>query len=324
MVYTIRFPFKLSPDRSLSGLEQPVTKASGGLTYSLVKNNDWYAIKVSSVEKVTDAQSCVHRLWTGLVWALVQRGIPFTASTEIKEPQYADDPAKAAMNLGYRDGRLVHGLVEGSGPSIYPSDKKILASTMGDASLVVSTPAVTFLEIVVQGASYPKSDLLPEQERLKTALDLYAAYWYEASANGRFLTLVMALEAMTTPSRKHKIVLDLLEKWGNEVVTMKSTVTAGSDEEEALEAIKREITFRQDSSIRSRVRQLVLNTLYSSGESTAQYAAKRALSAYDVRSELIHKGSVDIDRMGQATVDAREVLEAVLKIQVSNIIAVAS
>jgi hypothetical protein len=312
MPYTVRFPFQLTRSSALGGLDSPISHSAQGLTFNLARQGEWLILTVSDFELESQAEEFVRRAWAGLAQVLLERSIAFEASTAIDKPVIAADPAQAAINLGLKDGQLVHGLVEGSISSVFETDLKIKAITMGAPSVQITTPASDFLAILVKGALEPNSHQLPVHERVRTAVDLYSAYWYEASPNARLLTLVMALEALTTPRKKDKLVLDLLDKWKGEVNELRKKVSPDSDEDHALEAIARELLFREESSIRSRVRELVLKTLAPQGETAAVADAKRALTAYDVRSVLIHEGATDPTVLAKASNYAREVLHKVL------------
>jgi hypothetical protein len=112
-------------------LEAPIIHTAGGLTFTLARQGDWLILTVTDFAFESEAEQFVRRLWTGLSRVLLERGIAFEASTAIDKPVMAADPVQAAINLGFTDGQLVHGLVEGSIPSMFQSDLKIKAITMG-------------------------------------------------------------------------------------------------------------------------------------------------------------------------------------------------
>jgi hypothetical protein len=320
MAYTVRFPFQLARSITLTGLEAPIIQTGGALSFTLTRQGEWFILKVTDFELETEAEEFVRRAWAGLARVLLQRGIAFSASIAIDKPVMAADPAQAAINLGFASGQLVHGLVEGSIPSIYQTELQIMAITMGAPSVSVGTQAADFLGAFVEGAMAAHSDRLAADERVRTAIDLYSAYWQETSSNGRFLTLVMALEALTIPTKKHQLVVGLLRKWRTEVEALRARAEPNLEEHDALEAISRELLFREESSIRSRVRELVFEAFAPAGTDAARDQAKRAVAAYDVRSALIHEGSIDAGVLAKATTDSREVLHKVLSAKVSAII----
>jgi len=47
----------------------------------------------------------------------------------------------------------------------------------------------------------------------ESAFELYGAYFIESSNNARFLTLIMALEALATGTPRPPLVLKLIDDW---------------------------------------------------------------------------------------------------------------
>jgi hypothetical protein len=99
--------------------------------------------------------------------------------------------------------------------------------------------------------------------KVQTALELYGAQLTEPSAKTRFLLFVMALEALTVPTPRHATALALLEKWRLEVKAEKQKYADTEEEHVAFDALERELLFRRDDSIRSRVRQLLVRVAAS-------------------------------------------------------------
>ncbi len=144
-------------------------------------------------------------------------------------------------------------------------------------------------------------------------MELYAAYFYEQSANAKFLTLIMVLETLTVSHPKHEVALELLTQWRSQVEERKRQLHPGSEEHEALEALERELLFRREASLRSQIRTLVRNTLTTAGNLNASRYAQHAVRAYDRRSTLVHEGTLPTGVLREAARDAREIVEAVLK-----------
>ena len=69
----------------------------------------------------------------------------------------------------------------------------------------------------------------------------------------------MALEVLTEPTKKHQVAQRLLDDLEGAVAKRLASFEDDSDEWQALDALKRELCFRRETSLRSRIRQLVLN-----------------------------------------------------------------
>ena len=315
--YTLRFPFQLKPGREFSGLEGSFQRETGGLQLRIHRKGSLHIFEVQGFNSEESAKECINRLWAGLIWATLNRGLAFTAVLEPQQVSYTDDPQKAAENLSKTFKIAIDGpvdaLIDGHLPAVYRSDKSVRVITLGTPTVTITSPFEEFIGLVIQGMELPNSQEIISDTRLRTALDLYVGYFSENSANARLLTLVMALEALTTPEPKPKLALDLLSKWQTEVQQLKGRLDQRSDDYAALEALERELIFRKESSIRNRIRVLVRETLNSAGSPAAEDFASRAAGIYDKRSTLIHEGQLPTKELQTAESDAKEIVEMVLK-----------
>ncbi len=169
------------------------------------------------------------------------------------------------------------------------------------------------LKFFREGIAFPESAKVIDDAKLRVALELYGAYFSELSANARFLTLVMALEALTSSTLRTELVLNLAAKWKKDVEELQKTVGPESDDADSLEALSRELLFRKEDSIRRQIRTLVFTTLQANGDGDAEETARKAVQVYDLRSMLVHEGKLESPVLGQAISDAKNVVEWVLR-----------
>lgn len=256
-------------------------------------------------------------LWSGLKWVLLNANLAPSAAVELSKVVYCEDPIAAAANLS-RSFKAniegpIDGLIDGSRPVVFPTDKKLRILTMGDTTITVGTPAVRVFQLLDEHSSFPAPEKPLGDSKLQVALELYSAYFSESSQNARFLTLVMALEALSSPIKRPESVLLLLKKWSGEVENAKSQLTGDDERLSALDSLSRELLFKQESSIRSQIRTLVFDALNSDGHADALETAKSAVKIYDHRSTLVHDGSLDLKVLSAATSDAKIIVERVLR-----------
>jgi hypothetical protein len=316
-LYTLRFPFQLAPGREINDLDQPVERKIGNLTFKLKHHEPYYVFEVQGFESEQAAKKYLDHLWAGLMWVLLHSGLAFNAIMEFDAVTYAEDPIKAAENLSKSLGVAIQGgvdgLVNGNWPSVYPSSKTIRTITAGGASITVGTNVEQVYSLLTEGLGTPNSANVILDAKLRIALDLYAAYFYERSANARLLTLVMALETLTPSHPKHQVALDLIDHWRLQVEQEKSVLQPDSVEYEALKALERELLFRKEASLRSQIRTLVHDILAAEGHHDAVQIARRAVKVYDNRSTLVHEGTLPENELRVAERDAKEIVEAVLR-----------
>jgi hypothetical protein len=123
----------------------------------------------------------------------------------------------------------------------------------------------------------------------------------------------MSLEVLTQPSPKHAIAQELLDKFEAEVNDEIARYSKDSDEWESLYSLRREIAFRRESSLRSRIRTLVLSSLSFLPPHDLSQKAKEAVWAYDQRSALVHDGSLPDEILAKAYELAKRTLVDVLR-----------
>lgn len=158
-----------------------------------------------------------------------------------------------------------------------------------------------------------ESALEGEREKLHVALGLYAAHFYERAATTRFLTLVMVLESLALANPRPKPIVDLLNRWKQEVDSLKAQLDQKSEEFAALEGIERELLFKRQNSIRSQIRQLVKDVLGADGNPDASELARQAVRVYDKRSSLVHEGKLSTNELTKAEKTIKEIVDLVLK-----------
>jgi hypothetical protein len=145
-------------------------------------------------------------------------------------------------------------------------------------------------------------------EKLRVALELYAAHFTERQVRVRFLLLVMAMETLAQATSKHPVAISLLERWHQELKAEMANHIPPSEEFKSLEALSRELSFRAEDSIRSQVRKLFrgLNDTHTPESDALE---RRALHVYDKRSTLVHDGYLPTDELSTLEREARELLE---------------
>ena len=150
----------------------------------------------------------------------------------------------------------------------------------------------------------------PHGEKLRVALELYAAHFTEQQARVRFLLLVIAMESLAQSSTKHQVAMDLLHRWQGELHTERQKHLPSSEQFRSLDALSRELSFRAEDSIRTQVRKLFANLPDISTASSIDLQ-HRALRIYDKRSTLVHDGHLPAEELAALEVQARDLLETV-------------
>jgi len=314
-MFTLRYPFSLPPGQEIAVTEESTNV--GDLNFSLKRQDRLYILTISGFNSEEEAKQYINNVWAGLMWLLLHHGLSPNAELEAQKVTYTEDPYQAARNIsknfGLQVGGPVDGLIDGARPAVYPSEKNIRTLTVGQAAVIISTPVSAVFSFLSEGVSYPRSGGVNKVPKLRLALELYSAYYTETSANARFLTLVMALEALSSGVARTPLVIGLLDKWKSELGEVVKTVDLSSDDAASLKAMGRELSFRKEDSIRMQIRNVVLTTLQASGDQDAGQTAKDAVKIYDLRSTLVHEGKLEQQVLSKATSDAKIIVERVLR-----------
>ncbi|MEK6909182.1 MAG: hypothetical protein AABX23_03980 [Nanoarchaeota archaeon] len=199
-------------------------------------------------------------------------------------------------------------MASGDSPCVYRTGTHIIFFNAPDGKLMAGRPFSRFKESLLEGLGHATPAALADQ-RLCTALALFCARLHEHSPNARFLALMMALEVLTEQARKAPIALDMLKRWDAELRQLLECANTEEDRE-ALLSLQREVVFRKEASIRSRVNALVAKAFQQprSGKDV-----QRAVEIYDLRGALLHDGRVDADTLTKASADAERLVAVLLK-----------
>jgi hypothetical protein len=122
---------------------------------------------------------------------------------------------------------------------------------------------------------------------------------------------MMCLEVLAPVTEKHPATVRALTDFKNRV---KSQLVDLKDAEErdALEALVREIDFKKETSIRRRVRSLVLAEA-PLAQRDRKNLEKNVVKAYDLRGTVVHTGAVDANKLDDAHATTLEAVKLLLR-----------
>lgn len=319
-MFTARIPFIVPPNIRISD-DEAVT-AIGSATYKLKGDGYLHVLTASGFATEEQARDFVRRAHSALAWLLLFKGVPTEAQLTPQKIRYVDDPVACGEGLARATRGALSGPVDafihGPEAAIYPTDKRIRSETGLPVALVTSQPSTSALQVLLQGAEFPQSRELTADAKLGVALSLYGAHFTETSDNARFLTLIMALETCSSATSKAPIALSLLANWSEQVDQIAQLPETTEEDRASLDALQRELLHRREDSIRSQVRKLVRSEL--NGDSDAAEMEKEAVRLYDLRSTLVHDGSLDPQALGPALTSAKSLVRRVLMARYSNVV----
>lgn len=285
------------------------------------KSGYHYVIVVTPFEDEYAARECLKQIRTAMNWVLLTHSLPHEATYDVQPVALFDDPKQAAKNFfgeAFRsadEDSELNAVLDASRPAIYPA-VGTYGVLEGQAGTVLTGIRGTDVgETLLEGLRFPLSRVASDVTRLSTAFDLYRAHFTEATGRGRFLTLIMVLEALASPRRRPRLAIELIEQFDGLLENANKDFDKNSEESQIIFALRREIVFRKDDSIRNTIRRLVQDALNESYSSEDAHWGRDAVILYDLRSDLLHKGTLPEAKLNEALAKVKTLVDRVLRAQ---------
>jgi hypothetical protein len=316
MTFTLRFPFQLQTGQEIDDAKSPLTEYVDGLTVSFAKQGEFYIFKIDGFASEEEAKAYISEIELALLILTINKDIAFNAEMRFDTVVYTDNPEEAGKNLSKSFGKImkgpVDGLVNGNYPSVYPSNKRISTVTAGGLKVISSQPSTLFMNDFVGNLRAIRKKQPKIDAKLDLALDLFRASYYENSPQAKLLTLIMVIECLCPVENKSNLAMEFLSKWMDEIKAKMKSLDHDSDDFADLEALERELLFRKEKSISSRIRLFVGNILTKAGDPDVKAKVKRIMELYSIRSSLSHGKDVPITEIEVAANDARKIVKLIL------------
>ncbi len=313
MSYTLRVSVKTLGQSPITGIDVPLQTQMAGMPATFEMRHRHLIVRVSGFSREVDAEKFLSRVKAGLWNIALVHHVAFIPEFRRRDITLASDPVEAGKNIaksfGLSDASPVHGLADEGGYSVFRTDDNIKFLGLGDVTVTVSSgfPQVypTFVEAVDAADTSAVDDA-----GLHTAIALYLSQFFESTPRARLLTLMMVLEVLAPEIPKHHAAVQVLQQM-TMVIDARLASCNDNDEQFALDSLKRELDFRKETSIRRRVRELIVT---SSGlPADRNSVARDVVRAYDLRSQLVHTGDADEAEVNKASDTVLQVTKALLR-----------
>lgn len=311
---TLRVAVKTLDKEPFAGLESESGFQVGSVRVSITQRSGYLVLNAGDFVTEEEAASFLPRLKAGLWNLALEYNVAFIPDFQQREITRSADPELAGRNIaasfGLSDLGPVHGLADEGGTVIFPSNENIRFLSM-EGTARISTGLKNAIRVLSEGIESTQPGAAVADGNLSTALDLYLGHFYERSMRARFLTLIMTLEVLAPVTEKHFMVVELLTQWREEI---QDSLTQATDEDaqDALEALGGELDFRKETSIRRRVRRLILDEA-PLDEPDRTALSKQVIRAYDLRGSLAHSGSVNENELCEAHDIALRAVKLILR-----------
>lgn len=316
--YTLRVSVRPLGTAPINGIESEPTIYIGPIRVTVKQRGPYLVLQVGDFDSEAEAEAFLPRIKGGLWNLALEHNIAFTPYFERRSITRPLDPYIAGINLAKSFGlptenpvQPVHGLTEDEGYTIYETSETVRFIGFGGASATVSTDWEHVSRSLSTGIEQVRLRTDEAAGNLTTAIDLYLSHFYETSIRARFLTLMMVLEVLAPITEKHTAAVQLLTEL-KKVIDAQLAIEPDPEARDALESLLRETEFRKETSIRRRIRRLVLDEVPLS-DADRQALAKKVVAAYDLRGSVIHTASVAPDALADANETALNVVKLLLR-----------
>jgi hypothetical protein len=318
--YTLRVSVRMLEKESILGLDSEPSITIGAIRITVKQHGPYLVLQAENFDSESNAEAFLPHIKRGLWNIAIEHNIAFSSYSERRDITRPENPEVAARNLAKSFGMIVtepvqpvHGLTEEEGYTIFPTNENIRFLSLGDCTGHVSQAWEAVEKTLRESLQKSKSGVDKLDNALSIAIDLYLSHFYEASIRARFLTLMMALEVLAPVTEKHPEVVKILADFQKAIETQISNTT-NLETLDALEALRREINFRKETSIRRRVRSLVLNEA-PLDESSRRNLAKKIVAAYDLRGTVVHTGAIDQQILSEANDTVLQTVKLILRVR---------
>lgn len=316
--YTLRVSVKVHGTMPITGLEKEPTITVGQRTVTVKQRSQYLILLARDFNSEAEAEAFLDQIKAGLWNLAIEYNIAFDADFQRRTIQRPDHPEQAARNVARSFGlpieepvQPLQGLSDEQGYTIFQSDENIRFFAFGTVIAYESTGWENAREALAEGIRNARLRTDGQDIAFATAMDLYLSSFYETTIRARFLTLMMCLEVLAPVTQRHPAAVRALCELNGLV---DAQVKNENDEEarDALDALLREIDFKKETSIRRRVRRLILDEA-PLGQDANEARAKAVVEAYDLRGTMVHTGVVESDRLREANNTALQAVKLILR-----------
>jgi hypothetical protein len=315
--YTLQVPFQLAPTHALTPAE---VKAIAFRDHQLemVENNGIHLLRVTGFKTPEEAETFFPRLRGALRHLVVRRKLGLASSGEMQEVQLQEPPVEVRGNPNFgdlceREGWThLDGYVDHLPAVVIPEHLRIMEFGLGSLRLTSRMPVPSFLEQLAESLALSQPERIDADERLSLAIDLYAASLWETSRKARVVGLATSLEALIKPERVGTPASEHIDRLLVAFDSARDCSAESDDESSELDRMRSRLAGLKKESISESLRRLAAAHANAIGV-TEEEARRNMVSAYGVRSDLVHDGYASKEAIASAVKWLDKAVPAILE-----------
>jgi hypothetical protein len=302
--YVLVVPFSVGGGVTFALPAHRVSLNCVGATAVPCRQGDRFELRFEEAESTAAARALIARAYMALTSLMLDLRAPVLGSWDVRDALPITPTARQAEFLKGFDG-----LVDAGGPYVAEAGARIGRLSGNPATVTITVSSERVVSQLERGLASPTAPESFADERLRTAVALHTQAFGQEPPTAALLIRSMVFEALVPSTKKHGVALEFLARWREEVAAERARHEGDPAVTDALDSLSRELLFREESSIRSRLRSFVVRVLGS--RSDAADWGQRVRDAYDARSTLLHEGQLAHAEVARASGDLHEAAELV-------------
>ncbi len=315
--YTLQVPFQLGPTHALTPADVKEI-AFGDHNLEIVENQGIQLLRITGFKTPEEAEAFFQRLRGALLRLIVRSRLSVRSTRAMQKVQLKEPSVDVRGNQSFGDifekkgWTHLDGYVDHSPAVVIPEHLRIMEFGTGSLSVTISMPVPSFLEHLAEGLALPQPEKIAADERLSLAIDLYAASLWETSQRARVVSLASSLEALIKPERVSETASDQIDKLLEVFDSARDCSAEDGERRRALDRMRSRLAGLKEESISENLRKLAAAHANVIGETTVE-ARRNMVTAYGVRSKLVHDGYVPEDEIADAAAWLSKGVPAILE-----------
>jgi hypothetical protein len=323
--YTLRAPLETSLVADIMLPEDGTTLTIGNRPARIFREEYSHVLEIYGFSTEASARQFLAKLGAGLVWSRLKHRTAFSFNTQPSPIDYCEPPLPISESsdvypvFARKGWNELDGHYYSNQTVIKPEHKRLAVWAMGRPRITSSIDAQDIATRVSEALEVPQVEKVLENPKLVLACELYSSSFFESSRNARFLTLVMALEALNTDQPVSASVRSTIDSLHEQAKEVRNRLGKGDPSIEDFNNFLSRLGGLRTRSIRQGIRDLIVETLQLDPDiSDAVSTAKEVSRIYGLRSTLLHTGYADEEAVKAATVQLEDVVPRVLSIRFSQ------
>jgi hypothetical protein len=316
--YTLVVPFQIMLGDKLNNVDRDGFELNlpSGRIIKLSNFDHYCDITMNGFESVQEAEQNFNSVLLYIYWISLTTNFKVLINKKFQKPYYPEDPEKAYENAFQRKDGRIDACVCNLEPYVVESGFKVTMMYAHPAKITLGHRTEKMVNALNELELDETEALICSDEKLMLALELYNNLTEEKTLVSKFLQMNSVAESLLEPRGKPEQILELLDIFGGQID--KATESARSDSEsvDQLNGLKQGLRFMRKESIRSSLATLTEQAFDILGRTDGVHYGVRCKKAYDVRSNLVHKGAVGQDKLQAAYQDLKEVVESILRAKI--------